>query len=42
VLEQHGFIEDRGEQLTPPPHGMQHEYTISGYGDYLIERLAEP
>jgi hypothetical protein len=42
VLEGNGFIEDGGEQLAPPPHGMQHEYTISGYGDYLIERLAEP
>jgi hypothetical protein len=37
VLEQHGLIWDRGEQLVPHPHGMQHEYEISGYGDYLIE-----
>jgi hypothetical protein len=42
VLEQHGLIWDRGEQLVPPPHGMQHEYTISQYGDYLLARLAEP
>ncbi len=40
VLEQHGLIWNRGEQLTPV--GMQTEYMISGYGDYLIERLAEP
>jgi hypothetical protein len=42
VLEQHGLIWDRGEQLVPAPHGMQHEYEISPYGDYLISRLAEP
>jgi hypothetical protein len=42
VLERHGLIWDRGEQLVPPPHGMQHEYQISPYGDYLIDRLAEP
>ena len=41
-LEQHGLICDRGEQLTPPPHGMQHEYEITPYGDYLIDRLAAP
>lgn len=42
VLERHGLIWDRGEQLVPPPHGMQHEYEISPYGDYLIDRLAAP
>ncbi len=42
VLERHGLIWDRGEQLVPSPHGMQHEYEISPYGDYLIERLAAP
>jgi hypothetical protein len=42
VLEQHGLIWDHGEQLVPHPDKMQHEYQISGYGDYLIERLAEP
>jgi hypothetical protein len=42
VLKRHGLIWDRGEQLVPPPHGMQHEYEISPYGDYLIERLAAP
>ena len=42
VLERHGLILDRGEQLVPPPHGMQHEYQITDYGDYLIDRLAEP
>jgi hypothetical protein len=40
VLERHGLIWDRGEQLVPPPHGMQHEYEISPYGDYLIDQLA--
>jgi hypothetical protein len=29
VLDRHGLIWDRGEQLVPPPHGMQHEYEIS-------------
>ena len=42
VLKLHGLIWDRGEQLVPPPHGMQHEYEISPYGDYLIDRLAAP
>lgn len=42
VLEQHGLIWDRGEQVVPHPAKMQHEYQISGFGDYLIERLAEP
>jgi hypothetical protein len=42
VLEQHGLIWDRGEQLVPHPHGMQHEYMISPYGDYLLARLATP
>jgi hypothetical protein len=42
VLERHGLIWDRGEQLVPPPHGMQHEYEISPYGDYLIDQLAAP
>lgn len=42
VLERHGLIWDRGEQLVPPPHGMQHEYQISPYGDYLVDRLAAP
>jgi hypothetical protein len=41
VLEQHGLIWDRGEQLVPHPHGRQHEYLISDYGDYLIDRLAD-
>jgi len=41
-LERHGLIWDRGEQITPPPHGMQHEYEITPYGDYLIDRLAAP
>jgi len=42
VLERHGLIWDRGEQLVPAPHGMQHEYEISPFGDYLIDRLSEP
>ena len=42
MLEQHGLIWDQGEQLVPPAHGMQHEHVISGYGDYFIDRLAEP
>ncbi len=42
VLEQHGLIWDRGAYHVPHPDGMQHEYEITGYGDYLIERLAEP
>jgi hypothetical protein len=42
VLEQHGLIWDGGEQLVPHPDKMQHEYEISGYGDYLIERLSGP
>lgn len=42
VLEQHGLIEDRGMAPVPPPHGLQHEYQITGYGDYLIDRLAAP
>ena len=42
VLERHGLVWDRGEQLVPAPHGMQHEYQITGYGDYLIDRLAGP
>jgi hypothetical protein len=42
VLNRHGLIWDGGEQLVPPPHGMQHEYEISPYGDYLINRLAAP
>ena len=42
VLERHGLVWDRGEQLVPHPHGMQHEYEISPYGDYLIDRLAAP
>ncbi len=42
VLERHGLIWDRGEQLVPAPHGMQNEYEITPYGDYLIDRLAEP
>lgn len=42
VLEQHGLIWDRGEHVVPDPAKMQHEYQISGFGDYLIDRLAEP
>lgn len=42
VLEQHGLIWDRGEQLVPHPDKMQHEFMITPYGDYLIERLAGP
>lgn len=42
MLEQHGLIWDRGEQLVPPPHGMQHEYEISPYGEYFLEMLAAP
>lgn len=42
MLEQHDLIWDRGEQLVPPPHGMQHEYTISPYGEYFLEMLAAP
>lgn len=41
VLERHGLIWDRGEQRVPS-HGMQREYEISPYGDYLIDRLAAP
>jgi DNA-binding PadR family transcriptional regulator len=41
VLERHGLIWDRGATPGPPPHPMQHEYEISPYGDYLIDRLAE-
>lgn len=40
VLERHGLVWDHGEQLVPHPHGMQREYEISPYGDYLIDRLA--
>ena len=42
VLERNGLIWDHGEQLVPSPHGMQNEYEISPYGDYLIDRLAAP
>jgi hypothetical protein len=42
VLNRHGLIWDRGEQLVPSPHGMQHEYEISPFGDYLINQLAAP
>lgn len=42
VLERHDLIWDHGEQLVPHPHGMQQEYEISSYGDYLIDRLAAP
>jgi DNA-binding PadR family transcriptional regulator len=42
VLERHGLIWDRGAAPVPPPHGIQHEYEISPYGGYLIDRLAEP
>jgi hypothetical protein len=42
VLDRRGLIWDCGEQLVPPSHGMQHEYEISPYGDYLINRLAAP
>lgn len=41
VLEQHGLVWDRGEQLVPHPDKMQHEYEITPYGDYLIDQLAE-
>lgn len=41
VLEQHGLVWDRGEQLVPHPDKMQNEYMITPYGDYLIDRLAE-
>jgi hypothetical protein len=42
VLERHGLVWDHGEQLVPSPHGMQHEYEISPYGDYLVDRLTAP
>lgn len=42
VLEQHGLIWDRGEVPTPVPHGIQHEYEITPYGDDLIRRLESP
>ena len=42
VLERHGLIWDRGEMLVPPPHGRQHEFEITPFGDYLIDRLAAP
>jgi hypothetical protein len=42
VLERHSLIWDLGEQQVPNPHGMQNEYEIRPYGDYLIDRLAEP
>ena len=42
MLEQHGLVWDRGEQLVPHPDKMQNEYMITPYGDYLIDRLAEP
>jgi hypothetical protein len=42
VLERHGLVWDRGEQLVPHPDKMQHEYEITPYGDYLIGQLAEP
>jgi len=42
VLKQHGLIWDRGAFDAPHPDGMQHEYEITGYGDYLIDRLAAP
>ena len=42
VLEQHGLVWDRGEQLVTHADKMQNEYMITLYGDYLIDRLAEP
>ena len=42
VLERRGLVWDRGLQLAPQPYGMQNEYMIFPFGDYLIERLAEP
>lgn len=39
VLERHGLICDVSGDLVPS-HGGQHEYEISQYGDYLIDRLA--
>jgi hypothetical protein len=41
VLERHGLIGDRGEMLVPHG-GRQHEFEITPFGDYLIERLAAP
>lgn len=42
VPERRGLVWDRGEQLAPHPEKVQHECTISPYGDYLIDRLADP
>jgi hypothetical protein len=42
VLEQHGLVWDRGEQLVPHLDKMQHEYMITPYGDYLLDWLAVP
>lgn len=42
VLERHGLVSDQGLQPVPQPYGMQNEYEITPYGDYLVARLAEP